>query len=170
MAPIVLTLIQVAFLVLLYLFVGFTARAVLRDLRGGQPAHVAPQSPAPARAPAPAPTPQRMPSGPPPRSTRSPRGPARELVVHAAGSAPRVLQLDGGDVTFGRSQQSTVPLDDSYASERHARIYRQGDQWLLADLGSTNGTYLNKARVEGPTPIGPGDQVAIGKTVVEVRK
>lgn len=176
MAPIVLTLIQVAFLVLLYLFVGFTARAVLRDLRGGQPAHVASSPPAPVRTPAPAPgpgpgpAPQRMPAGPAPRSVRSPRGPARELVVHAAGSAPRVLPLDSGDVTFGRSQQSTVPLNDSYASERHARIYREGDQWLLADLGSTNGTYLNKARVDGPTPIGPGDQVAIGKTIVEVRK
>lgn len=170
MAPIVLTLLQVAFLVLLYLFVWFTARAIVRDLHGRQPLAAAVRRPAPAPAPTPAPAPARPPPAPVASGTRSPRGQPRELVVHAAGGAPQVLRLDGNEVTFGRSPQSTVALTDSYASERHARIYRQGDQWLVADLGSTNGTYLNKARVDGPTPIGPGDQVGIGKTVVEVRK
>lgn len=164
MAPIVLTLLQGAFLLLLYLFVWRTARAMVRDLRA------APQS-APAAAPSSAPS--SAPSRPAPRpsqTSRSPRGTPGELVVHLPQGRPRVLRLSGGDVTFGRSQQSTVPLDDSYASERHARIYQDGGQWLVADLGSTNGTFLNKARLTTPTPIGPGDQVAIGKTTVEVRK
>lgn len=162
MAPIVLTLLQGAFLLLLYLFVWRTARAMVRDLRA------APQT-APAVAAAPASSPSR-PAPRPEQSARAPRGTPGELVVHLPQGRPRVVGLTGGDVTFGRSQQSTVPLDDSYASERHARIYQDGGQWLVADLGSTNGTFLNKAKVTTPTPIGPGDQVAIGKTTVEVRK
>jgi len=159
MAPIVLTLLQAAFLLLLYIFVWRTARAMLRDLRAAPQTTPTPSAASPSSRPAP----------PPPRSSRTPRGTPRELVVHLPQGRPRVLRLDGGEVTFGRGERSTVPLSDSYASERHARVYQEGGQWLVADLGSTNGTFLNKAKLTTPTPIGPGDQIAIGKTVVEVR-
>ncbi|MEX2620202.1 MAG: FHA domain-containing protein [Egibacteraceae bacterium] len=174
MAPIVLTLLQVAFLLLLYLFVWFTVRAIWRDLRTGPARAPVRQGPAPARAPTQPPPPRPAPRpGPPPRPQpkAKDRGPPQELVVHAAGGPPRVLRLGEGEVTFGRSDQSSVPIrGDSYVSERHARVYRDGERWMVADLGSTNGTYLNKARVSTPVPIGPGDQLAIGETVVEVRK
>lgn len=160
MAPIVLTLLQAVFLLLLYIFVWRTARAMLRDLRAE------PQS-APAAAPASA---SSRPTAPPaPRGSRTPRGTPRELVVHLPQGRPRVVRLDDSDVTFGRGERSTIPLSDSYASERHARVYLEGGRWLVADLGSTNGTFLNKAKLTTPTPIGPGDQIAIGETVVEVR-
>jgi pSer/pThr/pTyr-binding forkhead associated (FHA) protein len=60
-------------------------------------------------------------------------------------------------------------LDDDYASTRHARISQQGDEWYVEDLGSTNGTYLDRAKVTGPTRVPLGVPVRIGKTVIELR-
>jgi pSer/pThr/pTyr-binding forkhead associated (FHA) protein len=91
-------------------------------------------------------------------------------VVHTPGGKPRVIPLDSEEIRFGRSQQCTVPIEDAYVSEQHARVYRTDDGWVVADMGSTNGTYLNRAKVTTPSPLQPGDQLGIGKTVVEVRK
>jgi pSer/pThr/pTyr-binding forkhead associated (FHA) protein len=160
MAPIVLTLVQAAFLLLLYLFVARAVRAIVRDLR-----------PAPVGAPAPAAAPAsggRRRGGK--RQERAKERAPRELVVHMPEARPRVLALDGRDVTFGRSETSTVILTDGYASERHARVFREGGTWYVDDAGSTNGTFRNQARVSGPTPLNAGDQLTIGKTVVEVRR
>ncbi len=173
MAPIVLPLLQGLFLLLLYLFVWRIARAILRDLRvpqaqrpAGRPAAPAPaarkastgqrRGPAPSRAGAPAPSKQ--------------RGVPRELVVHRAGGAPRVLPLDGQEITFGRAAPATVVLDDPYVSDRHARVAQDATGWIVTDLGSTNGTFLNQVKVTRPTPLAAGDQLGIGKTTVEVRR
>jgi pSer/pThr/pTyr-binding forkhead associated (FHA) protein len=61
-------------------------------------------------------------------------------------------------------------LDDDYASNRHARIYPSNGQWLVEDMGSTNGTYLGRDRVLGPTPVPLGMPIRIGKTTFELRK
>ncbi|HWB71074.1 MAG TPA: FHA domain-containing protein [Egibacteraceae bacterium] len=164
MPPLVLTLLQGLFLVLLYLFVARAVRAVLRDLSAAQPER------APARAPTPRRPAPRRPTAPPARRERRPRGRPAELVVHGPQGRPRVVQLDSGDVTFGRSEAATVMLVDAYVSDRHARVFQEGDDWLVADLGSTNGTYLNQVKVTAPTPIAAGDQLAMGKTTVEVRR
>lgn len=160
MPPIILVLLQALFLILLYVFVARAVRAVVRDVN---------RAAAPARVPSAAarPRPAARPSAPADRRTK---GRARELVVHSPGDRPRVIALDGREVSFGRGDDCTVPLADSYASERHARVYPSDGEWFVSDLGSTNGTYLNKAKVTSPTPIQPGDQLGIGKTVVEVRK
>jgi pSer/pThr/pTyr-binding forkhead associated (FHA) protein len=152
-SPLVLTLLQLVFLLLLYLFVARAVRAVLRDLRA-----------------TPATSPSRPRPSPRTESPRRKRPPPRELVVHVPDGRPRVVPLDGREVTFGRAETSTVMLVDPYTSEHHARVYRQGDEWYVADLGSTNGTYLNQQKVTAPTPLSAGDQVGIGKTTVEVRR
>lgn len=159
MPPVVLTLLQALFLLLLYVFVGRAVRAIVRDLSpAGASVTSGPRAPRAARAP------RR------PETRREPR----ELVVHLPGIAPRTLSLldfqEGTGVTFGRAADVTVQLDDPYASDRHARVYRTDEGWVLADLGSTNGTYRNKAKVTAPVRLVPGDQLAIGKTVVEVRR
>ncbi|MBA2529474.1 MAG: FHA domain-containing protein, partial [Euzebyales bacterium] len=85
-------------------------------------------------------------------------------------SRPRVVPLDAHDVTFGRAEASTVVLDDAYVSDHHARVYLVDSGWCVTDLGSTNGTFLNQVKVTSPTPIAAGDQLGIGKTVVQVRR
>lgn len=72
------------------------------------------------------------------------------------------------DITMGRAAGCAITLDDNYASQLHARVYRQQDGFLLEDLGSTNGTYLNRATVTAPVLLRPGDQVQVGSTVFEV--
>jgi hypothetical protein len=73
------------------------------------------------------------------------------------------------ELTVGRAAGCGVCVDDTYASQVHARIFRRDHQLLIEDLGSTNGTYLNRHRVTGPTPVATGDQVQVGSTVFEVQ-
>lgn len=159
MTPIVLTLIQALLLLLLYLFVARAVRAIVRDLRTATAP--APTSSGSAHAPA-APAAQSRDTGA--------RGQPTELVVHSPEGQTRVVSLNStGDIVLGRGRNTTVALGDSYASDRHARIYRDRGEWLVADLGSTNGTFLNRSRVTRPMRLSPGDQVGIGQTTVEVR-
>jgi pSer/pThr/pTyr-binding forkhead associated (FHA) protein len=150
---VIFVLLNGLFLLLLYLFVARAVRAVVRDVA---------QAPRPVKAAVAA-----RPSAP--TAPRKSRARPREIVVHAPDGRPRVIPLDA-EIRFGRAPSCTVVLSDTYASEQHARIYQQGEDWLLADMGSTNGTFLNQAKVTAPAPLAPGDQLGIGKTVVEVRK
>jgi pSer/pThr/pTyr-binding forkhead associated (FHA) protein len=62
-------------------------------------------------------------------------------------------------------------LDDDFASSRHARIFPDpSGQWVVEDLGSTNGTYLDRTKLTAPTPVPLGVPIRIGKTVLELRK
>lgn len=72
-------------------------------------------------------------------------------------------------LTFGRSPDVDVLLDDPYASEFHFRLVSEDDRLKLHDLGSTNGTYLNGRRVTNPVVLIKGDSLQVGKTAMEVR-
>jgi len=79
-------------------------------------------------------------------------------------------ELEVEDVTvLGRSPEADVLLDDPYASEFHMRLVAQDSGMVLHDLGSTNGTYINGRRVTAPTTLRRGDNIQVGKTVMEVR-
>lgn len=79
------------------------------------------------------------------------------------------LRFDLADeLTVGRAAGCQVTLDDTYASQIHARIFRRDGQCYVEDLGSTNGTWLNRNKVTGPLEMDRGDQLQIGNTVMEV--
>jgi pSer/pThr/pTyr-binding forkhead associated (FHA) protein len=74
-----------------------------------------------------------------------------------------------GSAVIGRDPSSGIVLDDPEASRRHASISAEEDGVTVEDLGSTNGTYLDRAKVTGPTRVPLGVPVRIGKTVIELR-
>ena len=150
--------VRLAFLALLWLFVLAAARAVRADLFG------------PTRRQQRRTAPPRPPSGPPPsRSSRRGRAPSK-LVVTAGALRGTTVSLGNGPVTIGRAGGSTLVLEDDFASAHHARLVPNDGQWLVEDLGSTNGTYLDRTKVTRPTPVPLGAPVRIGKTVLELRR
>ncbi len=72
------------------------------------------------------------------------------------------------EITIGRAATCDVTIDDSYASQIHARIFRREGEHVLEDLGSTNGTYLNRQKVSSATTLRTGDHLQVGSTVFEV--
>ncbi len=94
----------------------------------------------------------------------------REIVVHHPTGQPEVVALNGAAVTLGRSTVASVVVDDVYVSDEHAQVMPLDDGWVVRDLGSTNGTFLNGAKVTQPTALAAGDHLRIGKTRIEVRR
>ncbi len=98
-------------------------------------------------------------------------GPAQvkcKLVALNQEAGGQEFLLDGPVVSVGRQSGSDVDLFwDPYVSRRHARLRREGADWLLEDLGSSNGTYLGDQRVDGPAVLKPGDRIRIGHTWLE---
>jgi pSer/pThr/pTyr-binding forkhead associated (FHA) protein len=79
--------------------------------------------------------------------------------------------LDSRDLTIGRGAQNDISLDgDDFASARHARIVPRRDGVWVEDIGSTNGTYLNGARLSRPSRLAPGDVIRVGSTDLRFEK
>ena len=153
-----LTIIRVAFLAVLWLFVIAAIGVVRTDLLGGP-------STTDRRGKAQAPRQAR--SARPPRAGR---GSPRVLMVTAGTLKGTSLDLAQQQITLGRANDATLVLNDDYASSRHARIFPQDGQWIVEDLGSTNGTYLDRQKVTRPMPVPMGVPIRIGKTVLELRR
>jgi pSer/pThr/pTyr-binding forkhead associated (FHA) protein len=161
MNPLTLLLIRLAFLAVLWLFVIAAVGVVRTDLFG--PSRSArrrrrQRRPAQPRAPR------------PPRAQRTSRATPQRLLVTAGGAAGTAIGLTNQQITIGRANDATLVLNDDYASSRHARLFPQDGQWIVEDLGSTNGTYLDRQKVTQPTPVPPGVPIRIGKTVLELRR
>lgn len=104
-----------------------------------------------------------------PASSTRPTKRVNEMVVIKSDTLSGMRFPIGSGLSIGRSSEADVVVDDAYASEFHFRIAVQGDNAVLSDLGSTNGTYLNGRRVTVPTSLGRGDSIQIGNTILEVR-
>lgn len=158
MPALILQLTRVGFLILLWLFVLAAIRVVRADLKmASDPRSDGRQSRSgrrDTRAPAPLSAGSMVPA---------------ILVVTAGSLAGTRLRLGTGTILIGRAEDSTLVLDDDYASTRHARIVQQGNGYAVEDLGSTNGTYLDRTRITAPTPVPVGVPIRIGRTVIELR-
>lgn len=155
MPVIAVNVIKVVFVITLYGFLLFVARA----MRG----HVAgpPVSANPAPAPA---TRRRAREGdsPPPAPRRA------SLQLHEPNAEPRTISLSGR-VTVGRGASADVTIDDEYSSDRHAAFEFDGQTVWVEDLGSTNGTRIGDKRIIERTGVGTGTEVVVGRTRVVIR-
>src|SRR5919199_3063656 len=89
-----------------------------------------------------------------------------ELIVNYPDRAPERLPLGRLRITIGRSARNDVCIPDPFASRVHAEVRREGDQYLIQDLGSANGTYYNGARLEQVVPLTHGGRIQIGETEI----
>ncbi|WP_405881057.1 FHA domain-containing protein [Streptomyces sp. NBC_01136] len=174
MSELTLTVMRLGFLAVLWLFVIVAVQVIRSDLFGTRVTQRASRRDAsrPQQAARQAtPPPQRQQAPPSSGGGRQRRGAPTKLVVSEGTLTGTTVALQGQTITLGRAHDSTIVLDDDYASSRHARIYPDRDgQWIVEDLGSTNGTYLDRSRLTTPTPIPLGAPIRIGKTVIELRK
>ena len=152
-----LTLIRLAFLGLLWLFVLMTILVLRRDLR--QPAETRPTGRArPPKAPKPA------------KVARSAKVRGTKLVVTEGPLTGTVIPLNTAQVTIGRAPDSTIVIDDDYASSRHARVYPSEGAWVVEDLGSTNGTWIDRTRITTPTVLPVGVPLRVGRTTLQLQR
>jgi hypothetical protein len=158
MPPFVLTVARFGFLVLLWIFVFTVVGVIRKDLFAGSRASrlvAAPRGVMPTV---------------PGRPAKVKRGrAANQLIVTGGALAGTRITLGEAPITIGRAEDSTLVITDDYASSRHARLVPRAGQWYLEDLGSTNGTYLDRTKVSAPTPVPLGVPIRIGRTSLELR-
>ena len=162
MTEFALTLLRLAFLGALWLFVIITVVALRRDLL--QPREARPAATRAAKPPK-APKPPKQPKAPKKTATKGP-----SLVVVEGPLANTVIPLGTQQITLGRAPDSTLVIDDDYASSRHARIYPSEGGWIVEDLGSTNGTWIDRTRITQPTVLPAGTPLRIGRTTLKLQK
>jgi len=156
LTPFVLAVLKYAFLALLYFFVFRAIRSVALDVAGrrqGAGAQTVAAS-APARAP---------------KGGKPGRPPTGVVVRTEDGKKAGTYSLKD-QLQIGRAEACHVRLEDRYSSQFHARLYSKNGAWYVEDLGSTNGTYLNRQKVQGSAEVHAGDQIRIGRTTLELKR
>ncbi len=142
-------------LALMYLFLLVLIFALLADARAaGVPLRAV--APASARPASPTPT---------PLASSVPAVAPRRLVVSAGtpptGGAEFPLH---GPLLIGRGEENDITIASRFVSTRHARVFPHDEQWLVEDLGSTNGTLLNGTPLTSPRTLKSGDRLLVGDT------
>jgi len=171
MGELTLVVLRIAFLAVLWAFVFAIVYALRSDLFGQKvrrmpvpAAAAAPQVTAPAAPVAPAP--KAAVSRPQPGSSRD----ARRLVITSGAKEGLEIDLPEELLTIGRSNESGLVIRDDYTSTHHARLLLWADGWVIQDLDSTNGTFLDGTRVIVPTQVPLNTPVKIGTTSFELRR
>lgn len=95
--------------------------------------------------------------------------PAAKIRIIDGRSAPGSYAVVDSAI-IGRAAESDIRLDDAAASARHARISRRGRHWVVEDLDSSNGTFVEGVRVSGNRRVGPGERIKIGRTELTIEE
>jgi pSer/pThr/pTyr-binding forkhead associated (FHA) protein len=161
-----LTILKLCLLALLYLFFFRVLRAVWAELRQSSV-----PTPAPVAARAGHGSPPPAAAVPPSRSRRRDKGRVGQLVVADPPERRGSSFALGDELTVGRAAGCAIAIpNDTYVSSLHARVFRAGDGSVqVEDLGSTNGTFVNRTKVGAPVTLAVGDRLQIGNTVFEVK-
>lgn len=161
MDELVLLVFRIALLVLLWFFVLMALRAMRRDTNAaaGVPARGGKVKSAPGGAGAAAPVAPVRRRGEQARSLTIVEGPLKGSHMEVASLAEAVL---------GRSPDCTFVLGDDYASGRHARLFRRGNDWFVEDLDSRNGTFVGGYRIDQPERVVIGSDIKVGRTTVRL--
>jgi len=154
------------FLALLWVFVFGVVYALRSDLFGQRVRRVVAQ----AREEQVSGRPAATPAGPSTRAARSgTESEARRLVVTDGPKAGLELELPEEELTIGRSADSGLVIRDDFTSSHHARLLHWPTGWVIQDLDSTNGTFLDGVRVHAPTPVPLRTPITIGTSTFELR-
>ncbi|QYF73341.1 FHA domain-containing protein [Cryobacterium sp. PAMC25264] len=189
-----LLVLRLAFLLVLWLFIFGIVYALRSDLFGQRVRKLSTDTPAAAAVPFATPPPAPVPAGAfaqaPAASASAPTeqlsrpkpaqpaaGPdkattqtATSLVITSGPKAGTEFPLGSEPITIGRSSDSSLVIRDDYTSTHHARLMLWHDDWMVQDLDSTNGTFLDGKRVAVPTSVPLNTTVKIGATSFELRR
>jgi pSer/pThr/pTyr-binding forkhead associated (FHA) protein len=172
MSELTLLVLQLAFLLLLWGFVFFVIYSLRSDLFGQRarrmvaPAPLAVEATPSAAAAASAPATEPVVRAEPAATAATPT----RLVITSGPREGVEIDLPPEQLTIGRSSESGLVIRDDYTSTHHARLMLWDENWVIQDLDSTNGTFMDGTRVTLPTAVPPGTPVTIGTTTFELRR
>ena len=185
MSELTLLVLQLGFLLLLWVFIFAIVYALRSDLFGQRvrklQTDTSAAAPAPSFPASPAPAPAAAAVGGAavagsagaaaarPAASGASDSPSK-LVITSGQKAGTEFPLGRDEITIGRSSDSAIIIRDDYTSTHHARMMQWNGRWMLQDLDSTNGTYLDGARVTAPVPIPLGATIKVGATTFELRR
>lgn len=186
MDELTLLLLRLGFLALLWIFVFSIVYALRSDLFGNRARREleagSAAAPAPAAVAPPVPVPpqatvterlaaqRRSPSTPPPPLSNGAPTRASRLVITGGPKEGLEVELPSEQLTIGRSSESGLVIRDDYTSTHHAKLMLWNDRWVIQDLDSTNGTFLDGQRVTVPVEVPLSIPVKIGTTSFELRR
>src|SRR5881227_227916 len=91
-----------------------------------------------------------------------------KLTLTEKGGEPKVLTFDKDEITIGRVSGNDIVLAKGNISKRHTRLTKREGGMEVADLKSTNGTYVNGRKIAGPTPVAASDRIYVGDFLIGI--
>ncbi|GAB4484268.1 MAG: hypothetical protein Fur0016_08480 [Anaerolineales bacterium] len=88
-----------------------------------------------------------------------------QLVMHAGPTPGKTFPLEGDVITIGREAGNTIVINDAEVSRKHSQLTLQGGKYVLTDIGSTNGTFVNGQRITGSHVLVPGEVISLGEQI-----